>query len=299
MSNPLAIRQSKSQSKSQSTPLISSGLAAPQSAIEPKGAPTLRLLSYNIQAGIGTRHFRDYVLNGWKHVLPFPERMHNLDHIAQLLGQFDLIALQEADGGSLRSHFLNQIEYLALKAGLPFWASRINRDLGHWGQHALGLLARCDPTYIERYALPGRIPGRGVLLADFDWQGQPLRAQVSHLSLSHRARSLQLDRIISHCNEYSGINLVMADFNCTPNNRDLQRLCAEADLKLPSLPPRTYPSWQPRRAIDHILVSTRVQIESVAALAYGVSDHAPLAMVVRLPACVPIIQQQAAYRVED
>ncbi len=295
MSNPLPIRQSKSQS----APLISSGLAAPRSAIAPEGEPTLRLLSYNIQAGIGTRHFRDYVLNGWKHVLPFPERMHNLDHIAQLLGQFDLIALQEADGGSLRSHFLNQIEYLALKAGLPFWASRINRDLGHWGQHALGLLARCEPTHIERYALPGRIPGRGVLLADFDWHGQPLRAQVSHLSLSHRARSLQLDRIISRCNEHSGINLVMADFNCTPNNRDLQRLCAEADLKLPSLPPRTYPSWQPRRAIDHILVSTRVQIESVAALAYGVSDHAPLAMVVRLPACVPIIQQQAAYRVED
>jgi endonuclease/exonuclease/phosphatase family metal-dependent hydrolase len=249
----------------------------------PQDAPTLKLLSYNIQAGIGTRHFRDYVLNGWKHVLPFPERIHNLDQIAQLAGQFDLIALQEADEGSLRSHFLNQIEYLALKSGTPFWASRVNRDLGHWGQHALGLLARCEPLNVERYALPGRIPGRGVLLADFNWYGQPLRVQVSHLSLSQRARGLQLDRVISRCNEHAGINLVMADFNCTPSNRDLQRLCAEADLKLPPVPPSTYPSWQPKRAIDHILVSRRVEIESVAALTYGVSDHTPLAMAVRLP----------------
>lgn len=248
---------------------------------------SLRLLSYNIQAGIGTRHFRDYVLNGWKHVLPFPERMHNLDQIAALAGQFDLIALQEADGGSLRSHFLNQIEYLSLKSGVPFWASRVNRNLGHWGQHALGLLARCEPLNVERYALAGRIPGRGVLLADFNWHGQPLRVQVSHLALSQRARSGQLDQIISRCNEFLGLNLVMADFNCTPGNRDLQRLCAEADLKLPLLPPCTYPSWQPKRAIDHILVSRRVEIESVAALTYGVSDHTPLAMEIRLPVLEP------------
>lgn len=276
MTKPLLIERNANQSAAP----ISSDRGA---GSHPSGAPTLKLLSYNIQAGIGTRHFRDYVFNGWKHVLPFPERMHNLDHIAQLLGQFDLIALQEADGGSLRSHFLNQIEYLALKSGVPFWASRVNRDLGHWGQHALGLLARCEPVNVERYALPGRIPGRGVLLADFNWHGQPLRVQVSHLSLSQRARGLQLDRVISRCNEHTGLNLVMADFNCTPSNRDLQRLCAEADLKLPPLPPSTYPSWQPKRAIDHILVSRRVEIESVAALTYGVSDHTPLAMDVRLP----------------
>jgi endonuclease/exonuclease/phosphatase family metal-dependent hydrolase len=250
----------------------------------PHESRPLRLLSYNIQAGIGTRHFRDYLLSGWKHVLPFPQRMQNLDHIAQLISQFDLIGLQEADGGSLRSHFLNQIEYLAMRSKMPFWASRINRDLGHWGQHALGMLSRIEPYHIERYALPGRIPGRGVVLADFDWYGQPLRVQVSHLSLSDRARRAQLDRLIARCREFDGVNLVMADFNCTPNNRDLQRLCADADLKLPFSPPYTYPSWEPKRAIDHILVSRDIEIESVDALSYGVSDHAPLSMQIKLPA---------------
>lgn len=249
-------------------------------AIEP---PPLRLLSYNIQAGIGTQRFGDYLLNGWKHVLPFPKRMQNLDHIAQLLSQFDLIGLQEADGGSLRSHFLNQIEYLAMRSNLPFWASRINRNLGHWGQHALGMLSRVEPYNIERYALPGRIPGRGVVLADFDWHGQAVRVQVSHLSLSDRARKAQLDRLIARCREFDGVNLVMADFNCLPNNQDLLRLCDSAGLKLPVAPPLTYPSWKPKRAIDHILVSRNITIESVDALTFGVSDHTPLSMQIKLP----------------
>jgi endonuclease/exonuclease/phosphatase family metal-dependent hydrolase len=269
--------------------VVPSRIPASQAGEQPSEVPSthalrpLRLLSYNIQAGIGTRNFRDYVLNGWKHVLPFPKRMQNLDHIAQLLSQFDLIGLQEADGGSLRSHFLNQIEYLAMRSNMPFWATRINRDLGHWGQHALGMLSRVEPYHIERYALPARIPGRGVVLADFYWYGQRVRVQVSHLSLSDRARRAQLDRLIARCREFDGVNIVMADFNCTPNNRDLQRLCMEAGLKLPFAPPLTYPSWEPKRAIDHILVSENIEIESVDALTYGVSDHAPLSMQIKLP----------------
>lgn len=250
-------------------------------------ASRLKLLSYNIQAGIGTRHFRDYFLRGWQHVLPFPERIRNLDHIASLLTEFDLIGLQEADDGSLRSHFLNQIEYLALRAGLPFWASRVNRNLGHWGQHALGLLARQPATRVERFALPGRIPGRGVLLADFDHFATPLRVQVSHLSLSGRARRRQLDCLIRRANEHDGINLIMADFNTTPANQDLQRLCQQAGLKLPPAPPSTYPGWRPRRAIDHILVSESVEICAVEALPFGVSDHMPLSMTIELPARIP------------
>jgi endonuclease/exonuclease/phosphatase family metal-dependent hydrolase len=257
-------------------------LSNPVPAIEPGGTDSLRLLSYNIQTGIGTNQYRDYVLNGWKHVLPSADRMRNLDHIAGLLRQYDIVGLQETDEGSLRSHFLNQTEYLSLHSGLPHWSSRINRDLGHWGQHAIGLLAKTHPVHIEKHPLPGRIPGRGVLLADFDWQGHSLRVLVSHLSLSKRARSLQLDRLIELCQEHPGPNIVMADFNCTPNNVDLQKLCNQANLRLPADSPETYPNWRPNRAIDHILVSAEIVIESVEALRFGASDHAPLSMQIAL-----------------
>jgi len=246
--------------------------------------PPLRLLSYNIQAGIGTRKYQDYFFHGWKHVLPSPDRIRNLDQIATLIADYDIVGLQETDAGSLRSHFLNQTEYLSLKSGLGFWHTRINRDLGHFGQHALGLLAHQEPDRIEEHSLPGRMPGRGVLLADFDWHGQPVRIINSHLALSRRARKRQLDMIATLSTEDDErCSIVMADFNCTPDSGALHALCDHAGLMLPEDPPLTYPNWQPRRAIDHILVSDRLQIDDIHAVPFGVSDHAPLAVRVSFP----------------
>ena len=63
----------------------------------------LRLLSFNIQVGISTEKYRHYLTRGWQHLLPHNGRAGNLQKIGNLLGDFDLVALQEADGGSERS----------------------------------------------------------------------------------------------------------------------------------------------------------------------------------------------------
>lgn len=81
----------------------------------------LRLLSYNIQVGIGAKRYRDYVTDSWKHVLPHAQIYNNLGHIARAISDFDIVALQEVDAGSLRTSFINQTEYLATHAGFPFW----------------------------------------------------------------------------------------------------------------------------------------------------------------------------------
>ena len=112
--------------------------------VEPMTAPLRRLsvLSYNIQAGIDTRTFRHYLTQSWKHVLPHRERMANLNRIAQLLSQHDLVGLQEVDAGSLRSGFIGQTEYLAHRAGFPYWHQQVNRNIGALAQHSNGLLSR-------------------------------------------------------------------------------------------------------------------------------------------------------------
>ena len=73
--------------------LASTGLPADQ---------RLRLLSFNIQVGISTERYRHYLTRSWQHLLPHTGRSGNLQKIGDLLGDFDLVALQEADGGSLR-----------------------------------------------------------------------------------------------------------------------------------------------------------------------------------------------------
>ena len=70
----------------------------------------LNLLSFNIQVGIKTSAYRHYVTKGWKHVLPHESRIKNLKRIADLVSDYDVVSLQEIDGGSIRSGFVNQVE---------------------------------------------------------------------------------------------------------------------------------------------------------------------------------------------
>src|SRR3989344_1166165 len=89
----------------------------PQSEAPSTGKPAaqrLKLLSYNIQAGIAAHSYRHYMTHSWKHVLPCSKRLDNLSRIATLIGGFDIVGLQEVDGGSLRSGFINQTEFLAI-----------------------------------------------------------------------------------------------------------------------------------------------------------------------------------------
>ena len=57
---------------------------------------TLRLLSYNIQIGIKTRRYGQYLTHSWKHVLHHPQRFDNLDRIAQLMSEYDVVGVEEA-----------------------------------------------------------------------------------------------------------------------------------------------------------------------------------------------------------
>ena len=60
------------------------------------GSDRLRLVSYNIQAGTSTANYREYVTRSWRQVLPNNQRVDNLDAIADLVGPYDIVGLQEA-----------------------------------------------------------------------------------------------------------------------------------------------------------------------------------------------------------
>jgi len=80
---------------------------------------TLRLLSYNVQVGISTRRPHQYVTSSWKHLIPHNQRLQNLEKVAELIQSYDIIGLQEVDAGSIRSNYINLVEFLAYQAGFP------------------------------------------------------------------------------------------------------------------------------------------------------------------------------------
>jgi endonuclease/exonuclease/phosphatase family metal-dependent hydrolase len=242
----------------------------------------LRLVSFNIQTGIGTRHYRQYLTQSWKHVLPHPERADNLDRIATVLDGYDIVGLQETDSGSLRSGFINQTEYLALAAGFPYWYDLTNRDLGKLAQHSLGVLARFTPSAVTEIRLPGRIPGRGALMLRFGSGEHTLHVVIMHLALGRRARLRQFAHIAERLCDCRHV-VLMGDFNCHSDSLEMNWLLERTQLCEPEHGLHTFPSWRPARNIDHILVSPTINVHRVRVLNHPISDHLPIEMHIDLP----------------
>jgi endonuclease/exonuclease/phosphatase family metal-dependent hydrolase len=66
----------------------------------------------------------------------------------------------------------------------------------------------------------------------------------------------------------------------------MRHLFAKCSLQPPAQSMPTFPSWKPRRALDHILTSPAIQLDKMWALPQAFSDHLPLAAEIRLPAHV-------------
>jgi len=242
----------------------------------------IRLLTFNIQVGINTSSYHHYLTRSWQHVLPHRRRFQNLDRIASVLSQYDVVALQECDGGSLRSGYINQVQYLAEAAGIPYWYQQLNRNLGHMAQHSNGLLSRFRPLDVTEHKLPGLIPGRGAIIARYGIEEDPLVLVLMHLSLSKKAQNRQLAYIREQIAGYRHV-VMMGDMNAHAEQLLTQTPLKETDLiPLPDTA-HSFPSWRPEKALDHILVSPSLEIRRAEVVSYPMSDHLPIAMDVALP----------------
>ena len=258
------------------------------------GRQRLRILSYNIQTGISSSKYHHYVTHSWKHVLPCAERIGNLDSIASLLSEYDIVGLQEVDAGSLRSGFINQTKYIAERGHFPYWHDQTNRNLGKLAQHSTGFLSRIKPTSITEHKLPGMIPGRGALGVHFG-EGDGLVFLILHLALGRRARLRQLAYVAELIGNYQNA-VVVGDLNCRAESAEMQWLLRHSDLREPLDGLHTFPSWRPLHNIDHILVSSALRVEQVRVLDHISSDHLPIAMEISLPEYLDLNGQNAAHR---
>lgn len=242
---------------------------------------TLRLLTYNIQVGVHTTRPHEYLTRGWRHVWPWDGRQDHLDRIATVLEGYDVVALQEVDAGSFRGAFLNQAEYLARKAGFAWWHLQVNRAYGPFAQHGIAVLSRLPPTAMRECRLPG-LPGRGALMLSLGAGPRPLTVLAVHLALGVATRQRQLryiGRLVERCRDV----VVMGDMNCRAaqleNHPDLRR----RGLRVATRAAATYPSWRPRRNLDHILVTPGITIAQARVLDHPWSDHLPVAVELHLP----------------
>lgn len=259
-------------------PQVNSGCAATS------GWPSdgcLRLLSFNIQVGISTQRYHHYLTRSWQHLLPHAGRANNLQRIGEMLHDFDLVALQEVDGGSLRSGYINQVEHLAHLGAFPYWYQQLNRNLGRLAQHSNGVLSRLRPSLLEDHPLPGP-PGRGAMLLRLGEGSEAIAVVMMHLALGARTRTRQLAYIRELLEGYRH-QILMGDMNTHASDLLQNSPLRDLNLFAPQIE-ATFPSWRPQRCLDHILLSTDLALERCEVLALPISDHLPVAVQIRLPA---------------
>ena len=238
-------------------------------------ARPLKILSFNIVVGLRTSRPHHYLTQAWRHVLPSFGVQDTLDRIADFIRDYDIVAIQEADAGSLRTRFVNQVAYLAERSGFAHWQTGVNRDLGVIAQHCLGVMSHL-PLAATHRALPGMIPGRGLLDVTVDHGSAPLRLIVTHLSLTRAARARQLE-LIAEVVEDSPRVVVIGDLNCDPH--ELRRHAALRRVGLqPLISAPTYPSWRPVRCYDQALVRGPLRVTHAGVVSELLSDHLPITL---------------------
>ena len=108
-----------------------------------------------------------------------------------------------------------------------------------------------------------------------------------HLSLGQKARLRQIDYLCDLVGQFDHV-ILMGDMNCQTDSAEMQQLKRRTGLISSGSPMPSYPSWNPTRRIDHILVSPSIAIEETRVLSHAFSDHLPVAMTISLPECLEL-----------
>src|SRR5690606_26988583 len=194
----------------------------------------------------------------------------------------DIVGLQESDPGSWRSGFTNKTHYLAERGGFGYWTHQPNRRVGNVASSANALLSKLEPVEVNDHPLPGRISGRGVLLARFGEGDAGLTIAVAHLSLGAQSRRSQLSFIAELLHDQRHA-VLMGDFNCRAEQPEMDILYRNTNLQPPACAVHTFPSWKPQKAIDHILVTSPLGCEGMRAVPAAFSDHLALSVELEIP----------------
>ena len=160
---------------------------------------------------------------------------------------------------------------LAERGGFAYWSHQPNRRISRIAGSGNALLSRLQPSDLLDYALPGRIAGRGVLLANFGEGDAAWRLAITHLSLGAKSRQLQLGFLAELLADSPRL-VLMGDFNCDFDAPEMRALYRGTSLEPPPHRIATFPSWAPQRCLDPVLVGGFEVLDYKAVPAAG-SDH--------------------------
>jgi endonuclease/exonuclease/phosphatase family metal-dependent hydrolase len=261
-------------------------------AVPDRSEGCMRVLTLNLAHGRGTAFHQAFT--GRQRIL------QNLDAVAELIcsTDSDVVALQELDAPSSWSGGFDHLDYLAKKTGYAHTFHGIHADVQRPRlAYGTGVLSRFPIRAGRSWKFAkNALDTKGYVITHIESPLMSLDLVSVHLDFKRDSeRRAQLDDITQHLLErdLAADHLVVAgDFNCTVNGRGnvLSDFARRHALHAPDESHDTFPSRKPRRALDHVLVSSGLEVRRRMAVPVLVSDHLPVMAELAPRAKVPAAQ---------
>ncbi len=230
---------------------------------------TLKLLTYNIQHGVGIDGRLD------------------LDRVARVIEQSaaDVIGLNEVDFALKRSGYKNQVSYLAetLNMNYAFGAS-VKRVTGSYGN---AILSKYPINNVENYILPaldgGNSEARSLLMAEIEMPNKKKPESFyiisTHLSLNKNERAEQIKWIDNFLSKLTGSYILIGDFNTEIKEiiYTFNNIKETPDNLRPLLNGvKTFPTVNPSKGIDLYFSGSPLEVIEGYSIESNASDHLPV-----------------------
>jgi endonuclease/exonuclease/phosphatase family metal-dependent hydrolase len=184
----------------------------------------------------------------------------------------DVLAVQEVDRFSRRTHFRDEMRVIARATGLRAVFGEAARR--RWRRYGNVLLARGPITDVEVIRLPRPSGGepRVAILARVSVNGVDLSVAATHLSFRAGEGPAQLAVVLGAMAGREGPRLLLGDLNIGPDV--VEPAVTAAGYTLAATGP-TFPAAAPRSRIDFVAVSG-LEVVGASLPEVGTSDHLPV-----------------------
>lgn len=237
----------------------------------------MRILVYNIAYGTGcpgAGHRR--LLNAHRYLKADNEVFGRISTFIES-SNADIVGLVEADSGSYRTGYRDQIAELAATLqhyhvqSVKYGIKSLPRTIPILNKQSNALLA-------SDRNLEGKLHffSKGMKRLVIEVEAYGIKIFIVHLSLRRNVRERQL-HFLSALIPRDVPVIVAGDFNTAGGADELSDFLAVTGLINPNLTAQpTYPAWKPKRQLDYILHSKSIVPSSFVIPQVDYSDHLPL-----------------------
>jgi len=204
----------------------------------------------------------------------------------------DILGLIEIDSGSVRFGRKSGTEMFSEELNMLNWVEKTKYSrrsifkvlnyvpiIRKQGNAILSKYKILDTRFIYLSKGMKRLIINSRVEVPFENEKRVLNLFAVHLSLRKKARAKQLKELAEIVSSAQTPKMVFGDFNNFGGSEELYEFLETTGLKdacKNSYSIKTYPSWKPKRRLDHIFYSDDIIINTCRVLDADFSDHLPL-----------------------